>query len=189
MIRRLSAGPAALLLALSGCVDNANVVGSQGVGGENPIHVGGSNSAGGTAGDASGGSGNAPGKGASGGSSGAGGSSGSTAATVIAVCRSNGEQITLAKNCETADDCVSIRDSNVVSFPSAAAGSCNSLVIGINQADAARFTEFSSRANCPPPVGCGLGQPMQQTEDGIVQPLGAAVGIGCVEKTCTSYAP
>jgi hypothetical protein len=187
MIRRFSVGPIALLLALSSCIDNDNVLGSlQGSGGETPIHLGGANNNGGTGGAVSGGSGNAPGKGAEGGSSSSGGLNGATA---TATCRANSQQITLAKACIAAGDCVLIQNSASVSFPSADAGACNTLVIGINRSDEARFAAFSDRTNCPPPVGCGVGPPMQQTEDGKVVPLSATVSVDCIENTCRSYAP
>jgi hypothetical protein len=181
MTRRLSAVPIAVLLALSSCIDNDNVLGSlPGTGGETPIHLGGASNDGGTGGAASAGGGNAAGNGAQGGSDGV---------TATATCRLNGKQITLAKACEAATECVLISSSASVSFPSVDAGSCNTLVIGINRVDESRFAAFSSSANCPPPVGCGVGPPMQQTEDGNVVPLSAPVTVDCIENTCRSYVP
>lgn len=180
MIRRFLAASVGGLLASAGCIDNANMVGSlKGMGGDHPILVGGASGAGGGGGGPLGGTGSGPGMGL-------GGATGGGASTT-ATCRANGQQLVLAKACETADDCALIQDSGAISLPGVAMGSCSRLVVGINAADEAGFNAFS--ASCPPPVGCGLGQAQLQTEDGQLVPIDTVLSVECAATTCRSYVP
>ena len=142
---------------LDGCYDDTNLLGTVTVGGQSFINEFGGASTGGA---------------------------GGTHFTIDAQCATNGEPLTLSKDCALEADCAEVRATDDLHIGHAAPDTI--AVVAINASEVARFNQFA--ALCPKKVG-GSEPPPIQTEDGKTAPGGSEVTIACVSGRCQTSLP
>jgi hypothetical protein len=142
---------------LDGCYDDTNLLGTVTIGGQPFINAFGGASAGGAGGNHF---------------------------TIDAQCATDGEPLTLSKDCALDADCAEVRATDDVRIGKAAPNEI--AVVAINAAEVARFQQFA--ALCPKKVGSS-GPPPIQTEDGKTAPADSEVTIACVTGRCQTSLP